>query len=396
MKSAVRFRLVLCMALLPLAVLFADHLQPEEAAAQSRSRPEEKVVESGKIESANVHLIVSEVPGESVILRLIPDGTTVNKGDLLVELDDSGLRNELAVQQIHAQKAEAGLAAARTQLEAATQRKSAEVAIAELRVRVAELARKRLLGEGGELDHRLGTIEREITATERQLSASEKTGASAERRQLQARLETARGEKRLLQEFVRPHETAVHDLQVQQAQRELDQTQKQTQAKIVEAVATVAARKQQLERAQRELKRLEQSIASCQIVAPRDGVVMHVTPPGRRSSTTMLEEGATVRERQPLLAMPDFEHLQAHILVHESQIDRVKVGQSASLKLGAFPGREIAGRVARISRTPRTQNWLNPGVVEYEVIIEIPDPPAGMGIGLTVAAEINTSSDDEG
>ncbi|QDU38582.1 multidrug resistance protein MdtN [Maioricimonas rarisocia] len=395
MKSAVYFPAVLLIALVGLAVLTADGLQSNEAAAQPRNRFEETIVESGTIESANVLQIVSEVPGESVILRLIPDGTTVKKGDLLVQLDDSELRENHAVLQIQAKTAEDGLTAAETRLEAAKQRKTTEVAIAEQKVRVAELARKRLLDEGGELDHRLSTIERTMTLTEQQLAASKETGASAELRELQAQLETARGEKRLLQDFIRPHEAAVHELEIKTAQRELEQTQQNSQSAVVEAVATVAAGMQEVDSVRQELRRIEQSIAACQIVAPRDGVVMHANPPSRRTNASVLEEGATVRERQPLLAMPDFDQLQARILVHESQIDRVKVGQSASLQLGAFPGRKIAGRVAGISRTPRSQSWINPGVVEYAVIIEIPDPPDGMGIGLTVAAEIDTGAVEE-
>jgi len=49
------------------------------------------VSKPGTIKSRNLEVIKSEVEGQTTILTLVPEGTNVKKGDLLVELDASKL-----------------------------------------------------------------------------------------------------------------------------------------------------------------------------------------------------------------------------------------------------------------------------------------------------------------
>jgi HlyD family secretion protein len=142
---------------------------------------------------------------------------------------------------------------------------------------------------------------------------------------------------------------------------------------------------------QSRLERIEQDIESCRILAPRDGVVLRAVPSGRRAGGSPLEAGATVRERQLLMEMPDLERLRARILVHESQVARIQVGQEVSLRLDSFPSRNLGGEVVEISRTPEPRSWLNPEVVEYAVLVGITAPPEAK-IGMTVVAEIDAQA----
>src|SRR6185436_6513941 len=47
---------------------------------------------SGTLESASSAVVLSEVEGEVAILSVVPEGTRVEKGDVVVELDSSTLR----------------------------------------------------------------------------------------------------------------------------------------------------------------------------------------------------------------------------------------------------------------------------------------------------------------
>jgi len=380
------------LAVLLVSFVAADDARGPGGRPSRLDRIETTIVEAGIIESADVTRILNEASGPRTILRLVPDGSTVSEGDLLIQLDDADLRDQLIERQVASEQAETNLEAATAQLNAAKDALEADLPVAELKLQVAELARKRKLGEGGELDQRLRQIELQITIAERQLKVFERTGATtATGPESRLQLESARSEERLLQEFIRPHESAVLDLAIREAQANMNRTRRSGEAAIREAQAAVKTASLQLQAATQKLELVRQQITACRITAPRDGLVMYANPPARRSAAPVLEEGATVRERQLLLEMPDVDRLQARVRVHESQISRVKPGQSVSLKLAALPRQAVAGRVASIARTPEPQStWLNPGVVEYAVIVEIPEPPAGLRIGMTVAAEVDT------
>lgn len=66
------------------------------ATATLEYRVDNTVRERGIIESGRSIDVQCEVNGTSTILSIVPKGTRVEKGDLLVELDDAALRDNLA------------------------------------------------------------------------------------------------------------------------------------------------------------------------------------------------------------------------------------------------------------------------------------------------------------
>ena len=65
------------------------------------------VVESGTIKARDQQIIKNEVEGRTSIITLVPEGTRVRQGDLLVELDASALRDGKIDQDIRVRNAEA-------------------------------------------------------------------------------------------------------------------------------------------------------------------------------------------------------------------------------------------------------------------------------------------------
>jgi multidrug resistance efflux pump len=87
----------------------------------------------------------------------------------------------------------------------------------------------------------------------------------------------------------------------------------------------------------------------------------------------MIEEGATVRNRQELIKLPDVSAMKLAVRIHESHINQVHVGQPVFVVLDAMPDQRFGGVVSkvrpcltrkaagaiRISRfTPRKFWWL--------------------------------------
>lgn len=421
------------LAALVAVVLFADGLHGQAQQPQSRNesasefrglgtaqsealqrRIERTILEQGVVESASVLELHSRVRGEATLVSAVPSGSVVKQGDLLVAVDDSALRRELLQQGIDVKQAEAGMETARAAVESAKRRGEADVPAAELALKVARLALSRYLDEEGEFHAELAAAERRIALARQRLKAAERLVAadstasgeqSANQRpgdaldlaivEAQAQLDDALAARQLLTRHVRPHQTAVLELGVLQAELALHQVKHTVAAVQRAAEAELQTAQARLQSAQQRLEELDQQIRHCRIHAPQDGIVLHAAPTGRRSTPSGLDPGATVREGQLLLTMPDLDRLRVRVGVHESSITRVQAGQDVTLRLDALPTHPVRGKVAEISRTPEPTQWFSPSV-EYAVLVDVSSPSPRMKLGMTAAAEIQVEPRDGG
>src|SRR5690606_24877719 len=97
------------------------------------------ITEGGTLRAAEEISIVSEVEGQATIIYLIPEGTQVQKGDLLVELDASALEENLTQRQIAYQTAFAAYTEARENFAIKQSESDSAIALAELAVEFAKV-----------------------------------------------------------------------------------------------------------------------------------------------------------------------------------------------------------------------------------------------------------------
>lgn len=89
-----------------------------------------------------------------------------------------------------------------------------------------------------------------------------------------------------------------------------------TQARFASDTAALELEKARLIREERQLE-------NCVVVAEVGGMVIYPTAAEWKEQPD-IEEGATVREDQVLLIIPDLKQMQVKIGVHESKVDQVK------------------------------------------------------------------------
>ena len=77
------------------------------------------------------------------------------------------------------------------------------------------------------------------------------------------------------------------------------------------------------------------------------------TAPRRVGTPSVIEEGATVRERQKILHIFDLNGpLQINVKVPEAAIAHVAPGMKARVKIDAFPNETLAGLIAEVAPLP--------------------------------------------
>ncbi|MBN1508357.1 MAG: hypothetical protein JW955_16025, partial [Sedimentisphaerales bacterium] len=90
------------------------------------------VVESGTIKARDQVIIKNEVEGRTSIITLVPEGTRVKKGDLLVALDASTLQDSKIDQEIRVQNTEAAYINAKENLAIVSSQADSDVNQADL------------------------------------------------------------------------------------------------------------------------------------------------------------------------------------------------------------------------------------------------------------------------
>jgi HlyD family secretion protein len=372
--------------------------------AQLEYRVDNTVRERGIVESSRSIDVRCEVSGTSTILSIVPEGSRVEKGDLLVELDDAALRDKLAEAEVLVEQSKARVVQSEAELASVQAAGVATVHFTEKALAAAAVARERVLSDGGALAYELTVTKSELAvATARLVTAEKLIGETPENRgskslddlclaQVEAReaIKVAEARKLLLEKYDRKSKTAMLDLAV--AEKEMLRARQKHEFEMAQRIAEAGliTSKLALTQNQQKLHQIERQLERCKIYSPQDGIVLYVTTNASRTARgTVIEEGAQVRERQTLIQLPDLGNLRLRVHVHESRIARVRLGQPAKIQCDAFPTRNLQGKVAHVSNVPEPTSWLNADVREYAVLVSIDGPADFLRIGLTALVEIH-------
>jgi HlyD family secretion protein len=356
-----------------------SYLTPESADEFLTCRAEVKeftfdITERGELESSanmEVRCEVQSKEGRGMkILEIVPEGTLVQPGDLLIRFEDSGLKNERTQQEIALNSAEA----------AATQAKN--------EVESANFAKR---------EYEEGTYKQELEKAQSEVFVAEEN--------LRRAKDTLEFTRRLAAKGYRNQVTAEADeFAVKKCEKELgvaqtklmvlrDYTREKTLRKHDADINTAEA-KQQSEEAKLELERqklakIDEQIAKCIVKAPRAGQVVYDHEQDQwNGDEYKIKEGAVVYERRVVIRMPDPTKMQVKAKIAESKIDKLKPGMSATMQIEGLPGVTLNGRVAKVNDFPAQGNWYSSSVKEYETTVEVVDPPAGLRPGMTAQVAI--------
>jgi len=135
-------------------------------------------------------------------------------------------------------------------------------------------------------------------------------------------------------------------------------------------------------------------IDNCIIYAPATGQVVHANRQSSRSgSEFVVEAGASVRERQTIIRLPDPDLMQVKANINEGRIPFVRLGQEVSIKVGALEGQELSGVVEKVNKYAEPNSFFSTGVKEYAAFIRIVDPPPTIRTGMSAEVNIYVQSE---
>jgi HlyD family secretion protein len=176
----------------------------------------------------------------------------------------------------------------------------------------------------------------------------------------------------------------------EEALRNLARTRKEGMSKLAQARAKLKASESQFSVVKKERGDLQEQLDKCVMRATKPGLV---TYGGQRDGFYYGEErirvGATVRERQPIITIPDLTKMAVEVKVHEAQVKRVKKAMKTRVRVDAFPERQLNGEVVKVGVLPDAENrWMNPDLKVYSTKVHIEGAHDWLKPGMTAKVEI--------
>jgi HlyD family secretion protein len=383
-----------------------------ETGLVKRGPLEIKVAERGNIDSANNLTLRSLVEGGlgTTILKIVDEGTFVQPGQVVVELDSAKLRDESLAQQIRLDAAVAALKTAEADCQIQVMQNESDIAAEELKLKLARLdLRKYKEGDfvqqmqvvAGEIELAAeylsraterwkftGQLLRKGFTTTKVLDADRVAVAKSE-----IDLETARTRQKVLDVYTHRRELAELEANVAFHERELGRVNLRCEASQIQRDRILLARKRQHFLENLRFEKVQKQIAACTIRSPREGMVVfaNTLEGGRSAPTPLIYEGATVRERQPLIHLPDLTQMQVSARVHESKIAMLREGLEVTVHVDALKDEVFHGVVDAVALVPNSASWPNVNLKEYMAAVKLTDDVphlAALKPGMTAEVEI--------
>jgi HlyD family secretion protein len=164
----------------------------------------------------------------------------------------------------------------------------------------------------------------------------------------------------------------INNAPVTSAQSQVAQSKANLDNLLSPGDATIMAAKAQLEQAHLNLQQTQLKLADAEIVAPFDGVVTQVT-----GSLGAASSGVSI-------SLADTSQYHINVLVDETEITQVQLGQKTEITLDGLPGVTLTGKVARIDPS----GTLVQGVINYNVQIDLDPSTAPLRLYMTTNVRI--------
>ncbi len=367
------------------------------------------VLESGTIKAREKIIIKNEIEGRTSIVSLVPEGTHVKKGDLLIKLDDSVLKDSKIDQEIAVQKAYAAFIDANENLAVVQNQAISDVNVAQLTLEFAKQDLEHYIK--GQYPNEETAADNDITLRKEELKRAEETLTWSEKlyekkyisqTELMAdklavtrsenNLDLAQNSLKLLEDFTYHRNIAQFTSDVTQAEMSLERTIRKSRALVIQAEADLKAKELEYKRQQDKFDKIEDQLDKAKIYSPIDAMVIYATTASRggwRDRREPMDVGVELTERQELFHLPTAESAMVEVDIHEASLEKVRVGLPAVVTVDALPGKKFLGSVQRIAPLPDPQSmWMNPDLKVYNSDVYLEGNVPSLRTGMSCMVEI--------
>lgn len=262
------------------------------------------------------------------IQRLIPEGTIVEKGDFVAELDRSEITGRLQDAMLELQQAQS---------------------------QVTQVSLDSTLTLSQARDN---LINLEYALEERQIALDQsKYESPAVQRQA--------------------------EIDLDKAHRQLEQEKKNYVTKVKQAEAQMSEVEADLQEEQNEVDKIRELMTEFTVRAPANGMIIY----RRTGNGSKITEGSEISAWNPTVAeLPDFSVMESVTYVNEVDVQKVQTGQNVIVGLDAIQDKTLTGNVTSVANIGEQRSGSNSKV--YEVVVEISETDSTLRPAMTTSNRI--------
>jgi len=143
----------------------------------------------------------------------------------------------------------------------------------------------------------------------------------------------------------------------------------------------------QRDRAKNAWLHAQQNATKMRIVAPLDGLVVLKTT-WKNGSFGEVQEGEDTRPGVPIMEVVDSTAMRVRAKINQADIERMRVGQTATITLDSYPARAFHGKLDQLSPIAAT-SALSPKVRTFLAIFSVAEPDPHLLPDLAAAIDVD-------
>ena len=362
-----------------------------------------KITERGEVRASQFVTILSRKDGP--IAYVVPEGTTVKAGDVVVRFDSTQQETALVASQVELAGAQADLLKAEKEVEAQKQKLQAELARLEADFRLAqvelvdlkkkplldELEKARLELEKARLTFEQAEKKRKLLPdlaakgfiTQGTLDEGELSYLAAK-----AGLQVAQFTLDKVSAGATAEELEKATIKLTQTKFALEKAQVSMKPQLEALQASIDKRRSDVKRAENLVEKAKDELERTQLRAPQAGLAVYGS---RGSSGEKIQPGMMTWAGEALITLPDMTTMIADTEVNEIDIGRVRVGAPVLVKLEAYPGAGFHGEVIKtgtVARVKKDRAGAATSIKVFDVRVQIQEKDPRVKPGLTAILDI--------
>lgn len=362
------------------------------------------VTEGGVLKAVDEEVVKNRLNGQSVIISIVAEGSSVKEGQLLVELDPAEAMKQLQTIQLDVETSRSSFITAKNDLliEKSTVDSEQREAQQSIKFALMDLAKFEQLDKAQQLrdaESKITTEEESLRLTEEKFQWSEKlakkgfeTKSQVDRDRLELSnrikgLESAKSKLKMLVQFDLPKREVELTSTVTEAQKKYERLIKQGESRMSRSNGNLAEAQRKLKVNEERLLVNQEQLKHTKLFAPLDGIALYA--PRRSRQQPNIQEGAKVEKNRRLITIPNLQKMKVEVKIPEFHISKIKRNQVAYITIESISDKRYKGIVSKVNPLPdRNNSWYGAEEQFYRTEIIITDPLPDVKPSISAKADI--------
>ncbi|BBM82112.1 efflux RND transporter periplasmic adaptor subunit [Candidatus Uabimicrobium amorphum] len=342
------------------------------------------VSSSGKLHACESAIISYLSTWDSYITKMVPEGTFVKKGDVVMEFTDNELRGWVRESELYVHTSQLAKDESALHLAAERERMNLEIEKLKIDIKITALALEELRNypsatelEIAENKYRHSLLVKEIAQQEydkftqsqqaKYITTEERHALENALQQAKKKYDLAKSEREVVRGGKHPYHIKQLQIEMKKKRLALQEIEQQIDNRLKKIQKQVVRQQAQLQEAQHQLQRARQEYQHMKLRAPIDGIVLYLSPFEQKIAI-----GQNAWRGVELMRIANIQQMEVRCGVLENEIHLIKKGQKATVYVAAM---RASGTVVKIGKLPIEADKLGitsrSGIKVFEVSVVV-------------------------